>query len=68
MSMDISFVHTKFRSQFGRQTLFSDRGPEILDSILPNKRDFDAYILKDPVHNATQVSSQFAEHVVNTDR
>lgn len=62
--MDIQYVYTKKRSEFGRQCLFADDGPKTMDNVLPNKEFFNEYIYKNPVNRSTQCSSILAEHEV----
>ncbi|XP_069701576.1 dynein intermediate chain 3, ciliary [Periplaneta americana] len=66
--MDIQYVYTKKRSEFGRQCLFADDGPKTMDNVLPNKEFFNEYIYKNPVNRSTQCSSILAEHELNTIR
>lgn len=66
--MEIVYVYTKKRSEFGRQCHFSDRQAELHVDIMPDESQLQNYILKDPVDIAVQVSKDFSEHEVNTNR
>uniref|UniRef100_A0A1B6H019 Dynein intermediate chain 3, ciliary n=1 Tax=Cuerna arida TaxID=1464854 RepID=A0A1B6H019_9HEMI len=66
--MENQYVYTKKRSEFGRQCIFNDEGPKIVDNLLPNKALIDEYILRDPVHRGVQCSKTYAEHDLNTIR
>lgn len=61
-------MYTKKRSEFGRQCNFSDRPAELHVDIAPDDSQLQNYILKDPVDIAIQVSKDFSEHEVNTNR
>lgn len=62
--MEIQYVYSKKRSEFGRYTQFSDDQPKLIDNIMPNSQLQDDYILMDPVHRPAQCSTQFAVHSV----
>jgi dynein intermediate chain 2 len=66
--MEIVHVYTKRRSEFGRQCHFSDRPAELHVDIAPDESLLQNYILKDPVDIGVQVSKEFSEHEVNTNR
>ncbi len=62
--MDITYVYTKVRSQFGRQPLFSDAETQILISLNPDETEEENFIEKDPVDMAVQYTPQMTEHEV----
>jgi len=66
--MDIQYVYTKKRSEFGRQVFFSDRQVEILADIQPNLTLTKEYVSRDPVEFGVQNVKEFSEHSVNTIR
>lgn len=66
--MEIQYVYQKKRSEFGRQCLFSDKGPDLIDNYPSNKRNLWEYILRDPVDSYTQYAPVQAEHEINTMR
>lgn len=66
--MDIQYVYTKKRSEFGRQVFFSDRPVEILADIQPNLSLTKEYVSRDPVEFGVQNVKEFSEHSVNTIR
>jgi hypothetical protein len=62
--MDIQYIYTKKRFEFGRQCLFVDEGPKLMENIMPNKELLNEYIFKNPVSRSTQCSNILAEHEV----
>ncbi|XP_022901460.1 dynein intermediate chain 3, ciliary-like [Onthophagus taurus] len=66
--METTYIYQKKRSEFGRQCLFSDKGPDLIDNYPSNRRYLHEYILQDPVERGTQLSTQYAVHELNTDR
>jgi hypothetical protein len=62
--MDIQYVYTKKRSEFGRQVFFSDRAVETIADIQPNPELTRDYISRDPVELGTQNVREFSEHWV----
>jgi dynein intermediate chain 2 len=66
--MEIVYVYTKKRSEFGRQAIFTDRPPELCANIRPDPSLKDAYIRKDPIDIAVQYTPEMSEHEVNTER
>lgn len=44
--MEIQYVYQKKRSEFGRQCMFSDKGPELIDNYASNKEHAHEYILR----------------------
>ena len=62
--MDIQYVYTKKRSDFGRQVHFSDRPVEVIADIQPNPELTREYISRDPVELAVQNVREFSEHWV----
>lgn len=65
---ELTYEYTKKRREFGKQTLFSDHGPEIRVSINSNPAYYDNYILRNPVHVAIQNTGTMSEHYVNSVR
>jgi dynein intermediate chain 2 len=66
--MEIVYVYTKKRAEFGKQCLFSDRPAELHVNIMPDESMTNNFILKNPVDIGIQVSKEFSEHEVNTIR
>ncbi|KAK4872810.1 hypothetical protein RN001_014839 [Aquatica leii] len=66
--MDLQYVYQKKRTEFGRQCLFSDKGPDLIDNYPSNKECLSQYILRDPVNQSTQCGPIQAEHSLNTTR
>lgn len=66
--MDIIYSYMKQRKTFGRQPLFSEVAPHMLDSILPDVQEQRRYILRNPVDRFTMAGHVQSEHTVNTKR
>nr|CAH7769272.1 unnamed protein product [Callosobruchus chinensis] len=66
--MDITFAYQKKRSEFGRQCLFSDKGPELIDNFPSSRKLAKDWILKDPIDRYQQCAPVQAEHYLNTMR
>ncbi|PAA58417.1 hypothetical protein BOX15_Mlig004797g1, partial [Macrostomum lignano] len=68
VAMEIQYVYTKKRADFGRQCIFSDRPSELLVDIAPNPEALKEFLERDPVDRAIQVVQEMSEHDVNTER
>ncbi|KAL3314149.1 Dynein intermediate chain 2, axonemal [Cichlidogyrus casuarinus] len=66
--MEIVYVYTKKRSEFGKQCMFSDKNSELIVDIQPNPEYLNDYIEKNPIHRGIQISQEMSEHEVNTER
>nr|XP_023025505.1 dynein intermediate chain 2, axonemal [Leptinotarsa decemlineata] len=66
--MEIQYAYQKKRSEFGRQCMFSDKGPDLIDNFPSDRKLYKDYILKDPVSRSTQCAPIQAEHFLNTMR
>lgn len=66
--METQYVYTKFRSEFGKQCLFTDRGPELIDNYPSTNKFLREYIYRNPVDQEVQCSFVQAEHEINTER
>ncbi|CAF1149392.1 unnamed protein product [Adineta steineri] len=64
--MDIQYVYTKKRNQFGRPTNFSDRPAEIIAEIVPNFNLLQEFIYRNPIDIGIQNSIPLSEHEINT--
>ena len=64
LTMDIQYVYTRKRNQFGRPTNFSDRPAEILAEIVPDLTLLQQFVYRNPVEIGAQHSIQLAEHAV----
>ena len=42
--MEVQYVYQKKRTEFGRQCLFSDKGPDLIDNYNANKKCLRNYI------------------------
>lgn len=63
--MEIVYVYTKKRSEFGRQCNFSDRPAELHVDILPDPSLAANFIVRDPCDVAIQCSQDMSEHEVS---
>ncbi|NXG29288.1 DNAI2 protein, partial [Dromaius novaehollandiae] len=66
--MEIVYVYTKKRSDFGRPCNFSDRAAEVMVDIPPDPAAADAFVARNPVDAHVQHASDMSEHEVNTER
>jgi len=66
--MEIVYVYTKKRNEFGRQCNFSDRAAELHVDIPPDEKLRANFIERDPCHVGIQCVSEMSEHEVNTER
>ncbi|KAM6111115.1 dynein axonemal intermediate chain 2 [Pterocles gutturalis] len=66
--MEIVYVYTRKRSEFGRPCCFSDRPATVTADIPPDPGMADAFVLRNPVHSWVQHGSDMSEHEVNTER
>ena len=62
--MDVTYVYTKVRSQFGRQPLFSDTNAKLLVNFVPDESLEENFIEKDPVDMAILYAPEMTEHEV----
>ena len=62
--MEIVYVYTKKRSEFGRQPIFTDKQAELCVDIKPESSLKDSFVFKDPVDVALQFTSEMSEHEV----
>ena len=63
--MEVAYLYTKVRSEFGKQTNFSDQDTRILHTIPPTDEFED--IFREPVCT-TVTCPTYSEHETNTDR
>lgn len=66
--MEIVYVYTKKRSEFGRQCNFSDRPAELHVDIQPDPTLSENFVERNPVDTATHCVQEMSEHEVNTER
>lgn len=62
--MEIVYVYTKKRSEFGRQCNFTDRPAELHVDIIPNASLADDFIERNPVDIGIQCVQEMSEHEV----
>ncbi|GBP15411.1 Dynein intermediate chain 3, ciliary [Eumeta japonica] len=65
---DVTYEYSMRRRQFGKQTFFSDQGPELCVSIASNPAMYPNYILRNPVDVEIQNTGTMSEHYVNSVR
>lgn len=63
--MEIVYVYTKKRSEFGRQCAFSDRVAELHVDIAPDESMINDFIERDPVDMGIQNIQEMSEHEVS---
>lgn len=44
--MEIQYVYQKKRFEFGRQCLFVDKGPDLIDNYAPKRKYLREYLLR----------------------
>uniref|UniRef100_A0A8C4T7K8 Dynein intermediate chain 2, axonemal-like n=1 Tax=Erpetoichthys calabaricus TaxID=27687 RepID=A0A8C4T7K8_ERPCA len=66
--MEITYVYTKKRSEFGSQCNFTDRPVELLVDILPDPTVAASFIQRDLCNMPVQCVQQMSEHEINTER
>ena len=62
--MEIVYVYTKKRNEFGRQCNFSDRQAELHVDIPPDEKLAGDYIERNPCDTGIQCSQEMSEHEV----
>ena len=65
LTMEIVFVYTKKRNEFGRQCNFSDRQAELHVDIPPDEKLLQDYIEKNPCDTGIQCVQEMSEHEVS---
>ena len=63
--MEIVYVYTKKRSEFGRQCNFTDRAAELHVDIPPDPSLAENFIERNPVDRGTQCVQEMSEHDVS---
>lgn len=63
--MEIVYVYTKKRAEFGKQCNFSDRPAELHVDILPDPSLLENFVERDPVDNGIQCVQMMSEHEVS---
>ena len=62
--MEIVYVYTKKRSEFGRQCNFSDRPAELHVDILPDSSLSENFVERNPCDSGIQCAQEMSEHEV----
>lgn len=62
--MEIVYVYTKKRNEFGRQCNFSDRQAELHVDISPDEKMLQDYVEKNPCDTGIQCVQEMSEHEV----
>ena len=63
--MEIVYVYTKKRSEFGRQCNFSDRPAELHFDVAPDEKLLTEYIERNPCNVGIQCVAEMSEHEVS---
>lgn len=63
--MEVTYVYTKKRAEFGRQCNFSDRPAEVGADLTPEPQEREDFIDRNPCDLALQCSFEFSEHEVS---
>lgn len=63
-NMEIVYVYTKKRSEFGRQCNFTDRLAELHVDIPPDPYLAKEFVERNPVHRGIQCVPEMSEHVI----
>ncbi len=63
--MEIVYVYTKKRAEFGRQATFTDANAALNVDIQPDGSLRDNFIARDPVDMAIQFTPEMSEHEVS---
>ena len=66
--MNIRYVYTRKRADFGKQCNFTDRAAEIHAEIPPDPALSEKFILRNPISRGIQHTNEMSEHEVNTER
>lgn len=66
--MEIVYVYTKKRAEFGRQCNFTDRSAELHVDILPDPSLAENFVERNPVDTGIQCVQEMSEHEINTER
>uniref|UniRef100_A0A5K3FF78 WD_REPEATS_REGION domain-containing protein n=1 Tax=Mesocestoides corti TaxID=53468 RepID=A0A5K3FF78_MESCO len=67
-NMDIQYVYTRKRADFGKQCNFTDRPAELHVDIPPSAELAEKYIPRNPISRSIQNACEMSEHEVNTER
>jgi dynein intermediate chain 2 len=66
--MELAYLYTKVRAEFGKHPTFKDVEARILESIPSTEAYKDDYIMKNPSVAELSTEVHFSEHEVNTER
>ena len=64
--MEVTYVYTKKRAEFGRQCNFSDKPAEVVADVIPEPQERVDFIDRNPCDLALQCSFEFSEHEVSS--
>lgn len=65
--MEVQYVYTKKRSEFGRHAIFSDRPAELHVDIEPDADQRKHFISRNPCSVEVQAAPEMSEHFINTE-
>ena len=66
--MEVAYLYTKVRSDFGKQLRFEDPETRILCSVPPTDEFENTYSLQNPSVAILDTSAHMSEHEANTER
>ena len=64
--MEIVYVYTKKRAEFGRQCNFSDRAAELHVDIMPDATLSENFLERNPADQGIQCVQEMSEHEVSS--
>ncbi|XP_029654451.1 dynein intermediate chain 3, ciliary-like [Octopus sinensis] len=65
--MEITYVYTKTRAEFGKQCIFTDKNPELIVDIKPKPEDKENFIEFNYCDKEVNHIPEISEHEVNTE-
>ncbi|GMI17612.1 hypothetical protein TrLO_g4434 [Triparma laevis f. longispina] len=66
--MEVAYLYTKVRAEFGKDCKFVDADPTVLESIVPTEEFDDKYTLKQPSISEFDTTPHMSESECNTER
>lgn len=66
--MEVAYLYSKTRSEFGKPCNFSDGETQVIESILPTNEYDEYYKMRNPSVASTSTAPRMSETEVNTDR
>jgi len=66
--MELVYIYTKLRKEFGKHPYFSAVPAETLESIPVNEAAGESYVMRNPSVSTFDTAPHMSEHIVNTER